>query len=70
MECPLIDENFVECSRVLSVNNLANAFELCNNNYHRCTFYQNVQKNKQIAINREKVNVATITPIPYFTVRK
>gem|GEM_PF-1061245 len=70
MECPLINENYVECACILNVSNLANAFELCNNQYQRCPFYQELQKTKQLKITHENFSAKTINPIPYFTLRK
>ena len=70
MECPLINQSYVECACVLNVTNLANAFELCNNQYQRCPFYQKAQKAKSLKITQENISATSMNPIPYFTLRK
>ncbi len=44
MECPYMDENHPQCSLVLNLQHIGDAYALCNDRYHTCPVYKHLRK--------------------------
>ncbi len=49
MNCPFIEENEPRCSECLNMQNLEEAFVLCNDEYHYCPLYLELSRERMMA---------------------